>query len=97
MEGILFLAEVAAFLIVVAWAAFVEHTGSPERGLLGMREEGVPAGPPQRAEPDWKRVPRRAPIQLEAEPEKPLPMRHVGPTPGPTPAWRRKLRADRWR
>lgn len=94
MEGILFLAEVAAFLMVVGWAAFAEHTGSPARGLLGMREEGVPATPARPAEASWKRIPTRAPAEERITTvEKPQPMRHVGPTP----AWRRTLRRDRRR
>jgi hypothetical protein len=93
MESILFLAEVAAFLIVVGWAAWVEHTGSAARGLLGMHEEGVPAGPPQPRQASWRRVPTRAPIEEQAAVEQPMPMRRVGPEP----AWRRTLRHDRRR
>lgn len=93
MESILYLAEVIAFLVVIGWACLVEHTGDTARGVLGMQEEGVPAGPSPAAQANWKRVPTRAPAQPKAAPEKPLPMRNVGPTP----AWRRTMRSDRRR
>ena len=89
MESILFLLEVIAFLIVVGWAALVEATGDPGRGILGMREEDVAVPAPLVPETGWRRVPRRVGTQRAPVEKSKLP-RAVGPTP----AWRRKMRSD---
>lgn len=92
MSSILFLAEVMAFLTLIASAFLMEASGSATRSLLGMREDdagGVPA--PLRPEAGWRRVPKRvAVVRVAVQKPKSKP-RLVGPTP----AWRRRMRSDR--
>jgi len=91
MESILFLLEVIAFLIVVGWMCLVEITGSPTRGLLGMREEDTAVPAPLPTETGWRRVPRRVAVE-RATIQKPKP-----PRTGPAPSWRRPMRYERRR
>lgn len=92
MDSVLFVLEVIAFLVVVGWVCVVESTGSPTRGVLGMREEDVAVPAPLPEETGWRRVPKRV-AAGRATVQKPNP-----PKPAKsTPSWRRPMGYDRRR
>lgn len=82
MSGIIFLLDVIAFVIVVAWAyanSGPEATG--EKGLLGLKSvDPEPKADTDRPAPHWRREVGRRGAQ-------PAPTQDARPTPG----WRRKL------
>lgn len=80
MSGLLFLADVIAFVIVCAWTYANSGAGATgETGLLGLKSVAAEEDTKGRAPPPWKRAIGRAP--------QPAPTAEEPPTPG----WRRKL------
>lgn len=86
MSGVLFLLDVIAFVIVVAWAyANTDAGASGEKGLLGLKAPpSEPTAGSGRTTPHWKRTIGREPRVASA-----------GDAPAeddrPTPGWRRRL------
>jgi hypothetical protein len=93
MSGILFVLEIAAFVVVAYWA-FANDKAQPstgDKGLLSMKGVAAVIGDAVAArQPKWKRTPSRR--AAEASPETEQPADGLS-----QPKWKRQLRFNRKR